>query len=164
MIGFYAAMRLGAIVVNTNPMYTEDEIRHSFADSGCETVILFSGAYQRLKRIQEATKVKNVIVADVSDYIPAPWQRLVRRRIRRNGLLADVPEGPGVYRFRNLVAAHPERNRPRSRLAPAIRQCSSTRAAPRVCPRPPCFRIVTWSTTSCSFGNGVAASTTAWKS
>ena len=37
---FFSALKVGAIVVNTNPTYTSRELEHQFADSGCETVVI----------------------------------------------------------------------------------------------------------------------------
>src|SRR5688500_17559574 len=36
IVAFFAAVRLGAIVVNTNPTYTGREIKHQMVDSGAE--------------------------------------------------------------------------------------------------------------------------------
>ena len=108
VIAFYGAMRVGAIVVNTNPTYTARELEHQFSDAGAETVILLSPFYARFKEIQADTPVRRVIVADVSDYVRAPFNALVDRNLRKDGLLAQVPEGEGVNRFRPLLNAHPE--------------------------------------------------------
>jgi len=107
VIGFYGAMKLGAIVVNTNPTYTARELEHQLGDAGAETVVLFSPLYARLREIQARTQVKRVIVADVSDYVAGPSKILVERNLRKHGQMVDVPEGEGVYRFRPLLDAHP---------------------------------------------------------
>jgi long-chain acyl-CoA synthetase len=38
VIAFYGTLKLGAIVVNTNPQYTPPEIQHQFADAGADAV------------------------------------------------------------------------------------------------------------------------------
>jgi long-chain acyl-CoA synthetase len=52
VIAFYAAMRLGAIVVNTIPTYTAPEIQHQLADSGAETIVLLNLFLPRLRTAQ----------------------------------------------------------------------------------------------------------------
>ena len=47
VIAFYGALKLGAIVVNTNPTYTAREIEHQFSDAGAETVVLLSAFYEQ---------------------------------------------------------------------------------------------------------------------
>ena len=108
VISFYGALKLGAIVVNTNPTYTAREIEHQFSDAGAETVVLLSAFYSKLKEVQARTQVKRAIIADVPDYVPAPFNALVKRKLHAEGLMVDVPEGSGVYAFRKLLDAHPE--------------------------------------------------------
>ena len=108
LIAFFGTLKLGAIVVNTNPTYTPREIQHQFADAGAETVVLLSAFYPRLKEIQAQTQIKHVIVADVPDYVPAPFNALVKSNVKKHGLMIDVPLGNGVYNFKMLLAQHPE--------------------------------------------------------
>jgi long-chain acyl-CoA synthetase len=108
VIAFFGTLRIGAIVVNTNPLYTAREIEHQFADAGVETVVLLSSGYERLKEAQAHTPVKRAIITDVADYVPKPLNALVERKLRKDGLMVDVPQGPGIYHFRPLIAAHPE--------------------------------------------------------
>ena len=108
LIAFFGTLKLGAIVVNTNPTYTAREIQHQFADAGAETVVLLSSFYPRLKEIQAQTQIKNVIVTDVPDYVPAPFNALVKSNVKKHGLMIDVPLGNGVYGLKALLAQHPE--------------------------------------------------------
>ncbi len=108
VIGFYGALKAGAIVVNTNPVYTSREIEHQFSDAGAETVVLLSGFYGKLKEIQARTQIKRVIIADVPEYVPAPFNVLVKSNVKKHGLMVDVPEGEGIYHFRKLLDQHPE--------------------------------------------------------
>ena len=41
VIGFFATVRLGAIVTQLNPMYVEREIEHILTDSGAETIVVY---------------------------------------------------------------------------------------------------------------------------
>ncbi len=108
VIAFYGALKLGAIVVNTNPTYTSREIEQQFADAGAETVVLLSSLYGKLQAVQARTAIKRVIIADVPDYVPMPWKALVKSSVRKQGQMVDVAEGEGIYSFRKLLDAHPE--------------------------------------------------------
>jgi long-chain acyl-CoA synthetase len=105
VIGFYGALRLGAIVVNTNPTYTAREIEWQLRDAGAETAFLYSPLYDRLRQVQARTQVKRVIVTDISDYVPQPFKALAIRNLREHGQMVDVPADEGVYRFRPLLDA-----------------------------------------------------------
>ena len=108
VIAFFGALKLGAVVVNTNPTYTAREMQQQFADAGAETVVLLSSAYARLREIQARTPVQRVLLTDVADYVSPPFAPLVRRTLRQQGLMVAVPPAEGLYRFRPLLEAHPE--------------------------------------------------------
>lgn len=103
LIVFYAVLRLGAIVVNTNPIYTPREMEHQFSDSGAETVVMLNSFYPKLQEIQAKTQVKRVIIAHINDFIRFPFNRLVQRTQVKEGQWVDVPEGNGVYHMASLI-------------------------------------------------------------
>jgi len=108
IIGFFGTIKLGAIAFNANPLHTARELELQFADAGVENVVLLSGHYAKLREVQARTAVKRVIVTDVTDYTPPIVRLAAARTLRHDGLQVNVPDGPGVYHFRPLLAAHPE--------------------------------------------------------
>ncbi|KGK90896.1 AMP-dependent synthetase [Desulfosporosinus sp. HMP52] len=58
---FFALLKLGAIVVQTNPMYVEREIAYQMNDAGATSIIVFEPLYPRVKNIIQNTSLKNVI-------------------------------------------------------------------------------------------------------
>jgi len=104
VIAFFAAARLGAIVVNTNPTYTARELKQQLNDSGAETIVLLNLFYPRLKEIKAETAVKNVVVAHIYDTLPFPFKQLVHSRQRREHDWVDVAGEPGVALFDHLLA------------------------------------------------------------
>jgi long-chain acyl-CoA synthetase len=107
VISFFGILKAGCVVVNTNPTYTSRELSHQLQDSGAETIVLLSGLYKRLQPIQSETKVRNVIITDVPDPLGFPFNRLVERQVRASGAMIDVSDGPGIYRFYNLLKTSP---------------------------------------------------------
>ena len=107
VIAFYGAMRIGAIPVNTNPMYVSREMREQFEDSGCETVVLLDQFYPRLREIHAATRVRRVIVVDVAESLPWYARLLVHLAQRRKGEQVRVPAETDTYFFRDLVRRYP---------------------------------------------------------
>ncbi len=82
-IAFYGALKAGAVVVPTNPIYTERELQHQLNDSGAATVVVLDLLYRRLQAVRAATAVKRVIVAGVQDYLPLPLALGYRVKQRR---------------------------------------------------------------------------------
>jgi long-chain acyl-CoA synthetase len=70
VIAYFAVPRIGAVIVNMNPMYVEREIEYQLNNSGAETVIALDLLYPRIKNVRSKVKLKNVIVTNVKDYLP----------------------------------------------------------------------------------------------
>ncbi len=103
VIAFFAALKVGAVVVNTNPIYTPREMEHQFQDSGAETIILLNSFYPKLQEIRAATAIKRVIVCRINDFVRTPLNRLVKRAQAKEGQWFDVPEGSGVTSLTSLL-------------------------------------------------------------
>ncbi|TYO96942.1 long-chain-fatty-acid--CoA ligase [Desulfallas thermosapovorans] len=62
VFAYYAAMSLGGIVVNTNPMYVEREIEHQVNDSGSKMIITLVDLYPRVKNVRDNTPLEKVLL------------------------------------------------------------------------------------------------------
>ncbi len=69
IIGYYAALRIGAIVVNVNPLYTERELEHQLNDSGSETIFCLDMLIANVRKVRETTPLKRVVITRVTDYM-----------------------------------------------------------------------------------------------
>jgi len=107
VIAFYGTLRIGAVPVNTNPMYVSREMKEQFEDSGCETVVLLDQFYPRLREIHAATRVRRVIVVDVAASLPWYARPLVHLAQRRKGEGVEVPAETDTYWFRDLLRRYP---------------------------------------------------------
>jgi long-chain acyl-CoA synthetase len=106
VIAFYAVLRLGAIAVNTNPLYVSREMAHQFADAGAETVVLLDQFYPRMQEAQGQTQVKRVIVTDVAETLTW-WARAVVHAVqRKHGERVTVRPQGDIFSFQALLAAH----------------------------------------------------------
>lgn len=70
-ICLYAILRIGAIVVNVNPLYTSDELVHQMNDSSTETIIVISNFAKTVQdSLSRIPSMKNVIVTELGDLFP----------------------------------------------------------------------------------------------
>jgi len=69
VIAYYAALSLGAIVVNLNPMYTAEELKAIAGTTGMTTLITFDMVLPAIRNLYKAVKIPRVIVTKVTDYI-----------------------------------------------------------------------------------------------
>jgi len=106
-ITFYALLRLGAVAVNTNPLYVSREMKEQFHDAGAETVVLLNAFFPRLREIQQATRIKRVIVVDVAETLSFPFRQIVRLVQKKHGEYVDVKAAPDIFFWPRLVKKHP---------------------------------------------------------
>jgi long-chain acyl-CoA synthetase len=68
-IAYYAALSLGAIIVNINPMYTPDELKLIAQSTGLTTLITFDMVLPNIRALAKAVSIPRVIVTKVTDFI-----------------------------------------------------------------------------------------------
>jgi len=71
MIAYYGALLLGGIVVNANPMYTADELKHIVATTEPKMLVTFSDVLPTIHKLCEDVEISQVIVTKVTDFIEA---------------------------------------------------------------------------------------------
>jgi len=69
VIAYYAAMHLGAIVVNLNPMYTTEELKALIGNTGVTTLFTFDMVLPNIRPLCEAVEIPRVIVTRPTDFV-----------------------------------------------------------------------------------------------
>ncbi|WP_347489802.1 long-chain fatty acid--CoA ligase [Desulfoscipio sp. XC116] len=67
VISFFGALKIGAVVVQNNPMYVERELEHQLNDSGSETLVCLADLYPKIKNIRSNVNLKNIITFNIDD-------------------------------------------------------------------------------------------------
>ncbi|MBF7083154.1 long-chain fatty acid--CoA ligase [Desulfallas sp. Bu1-1] len=62
VLSFMATLKLGAVVVQVNPMYVERELEHILNDSGAEIIIAYDAFYPLISKVRSVTPLKKVIL------------------------------------------------------------------------------------------------------
>ncbi len=108
LIAFYGALKAGAVVVPTNPLYTADELARQVNDSGASTVVTLSRFWATVERARKTMRAENIIVTSIKDYFP-PLTRLLftLAREKKDGHRVDLPADAGVRRWTDFMAAAP---------------------------------------------------------
>ncbi|QJD70755.1 AMP-binding protein [Marinobacterium sp. LSUCC0821] len=76
-IAIYGAMRAGLVIVNTNPLYTPQEMLYQFKDSGAKAIVVFSGMASKLESIIDQTDIEEVFLVRLGDFMPSLKGRLI---------------------------------------------------------------------------------------
>lgn len=72
VISYYGALMIGAIVVQTNPLYKERELEYQLKDSGANLIVCLDVLLPRVTNIRKNTELKHIIVTGIKDYLPFP--------------------------------------------------------------------------------------------
>lgn len=102
LIAYYAALTLGAIVVNMNPNYTREELSTIVETTGLSTLFTLKEASGPIQELRRKVPVERVVLTDRSDYKcdEAPKK-------------ADGADSGGFLRFADLLAGSADTRRPR---------------------------------------------------
>ncbi|WP_243718212.1 AMP-binding protein [Actinomadura sp. 7K534] len=107
VIAFFGVLRRGAIVVQHNPLYTEEEMLHQLADCGARVAVVLDRSYATVKAVQAKLPLEHIVVTSLIDYLPTSRKialrlPLVQMQRRRAAITADVPPDPRVVPFKEL--------------------------------------------------------------
>jgi long-chain acyl-CoA synthetase len=72
-VTLFAVLRLGAVVVNVNPLYTARELNHTLNDSGAEVIIVMETFAKTLEDAKGGTKLKHIVLTQIGDLLAEGW-------------------------------------------------------------------------------------------
>jgi len=99
----FGAVRAGLIVVNTNPLYTSEELRHQLTDSGASVIVILENFCGTLQKVIPQTSLRHVIVTAVGDLLGFPKKAIVNFVVR--SVRKQVPEWkiPGALSLNDVL-------------------------------------------------------------
>lgn len=77
-IAVFGVLKAGGVVVNTNPLYTPNEMVHQFKNSEAKVLIVIDMFADKLKEVIPQTGIQKVILASVADFLPHPQKEIVK--------------------------------------------------------------------------------------
>ncbi|OCT24952.1 long-chain-fatty-acid--CoA ligase FadD2 [Pseudomonas putida] len=102
-IAVFGAMRAGLIVVNTNPLYTEREMRHQFKDSGARALVYLNMFGQRVQTVLPDTGIEYLIEAKMGDLLPAAKGWLVNTVVDKLKKMVPAYRLPQAVSFKQVM-------------------------------------------------------------
>jgi long-chain acyl-CoA synthetase len=119
VIAYYGTLFLGGIVVQTNPLYTERELRHQLADSGAKVIVGLDLLFGRISAVRSDSVLEHVIVTGIKDYLPFPKNLIypfVQKR-QNPTVVVDISFNHEVHSFTELLK-HAEPVKPKVDITP----------------------------------------------
>ncbi len=76
VIAYCGTLQAGFTVVPCNPLYVEREMEYQLNNAGAEAIVTLSRFYPLVKKLEQKTGLKKIIVANIKDYFP-PFLRFL---------------------------------------------------------------------------------------
>jgi len=102
-VALYGTLRIGAIVVNVNPLYTPRELEHQLKDSGAEVIVILENFATTLEQVLARTPVKHVVLAALGDMLGFKGA-IVNFVVRRVKKMVPAFSLPSAQRFNDVLA------------------------------------------------------------
>lgn len=104
VITYWACLKLGAVVVMTNPLYMEKELVHHFNDSEARTLITINLLWKRISSLRDKLNLKRIYVTSIADCLGFPLNFLYTMKSRREYKLGPIPyDGQAVLPWKGLL-------------------------------------------------------------
>ncbi|MBN1535260.1 MAG: long-chain fatty acid--CoA ligase [Anaerolineales bacterium] len=112
VIAYFAILKIGGVVVATNPLYTATEIQRQVVDAGIEVMLVMSNFYHLVKQIQTKTKIRTFIVTNLKETLPPILSLLFTIAKEKEGGFR-VQIGAGDHWFQDLIKKYSPQDRPK---------------------------------------------------
>jgi long-chain acyl-CoA synthetase len=136
IVAFYAVERLGAIVVEHNPLYTPRELRHQFEDHRAKVVIAWDKVVESIQGFPEDVAVRTIVSVDITKAMPPVMRAMLKLPVKkaRTSREALTTRVSGTVPWEKLVANQPLRSdapRPQASDVALIQYTSGTTGTPK---------------------------------
>lgn len=102
-IAIFACLKAGFVIVNTNPLYTADEMLHQYKDSGAKAVIIVENFAYNLEKILSKTNIETVITTTIGDLLGMLKGGLVNFVVRNVKKMVPAYSLPGNISLKKIL-------------------------------------------------------------
>ncbi|WP_019179113.1 long-chain-fatty-acid--CoA ligase [Microbacterium yannicii] len=109
IVAFYAILRLGAVVIEHNPLYTPRELRKQFEDHGAKHAIVWSKVVRTIQEFPADLAVASMVSVDITRAMPLKTRLALRLPISkaREARSALTERVNGAVDWEDIVSAEP---------------------------------------------------------
>ena len=136
IIAFYAILRLGAIVVEHNPLYTGAELRHMFEDHGAKAAIVWDKISGHITGLPADIRPAHIYAVNLIKAMPALTRAALKLPVKKARESREKLEGaaPGTTSWAQLLKSppiDPDFKRPTAHDIALLQYTSGTTGLPK---------------------------------
>jgi len=124
VLAYYGTLKLGAVAVMFNPMYSPREIEHQLGDSGARVMLILDRFWPNVRKALDKARPEHLIVTHIKDYLKFPLNLLEPVKAKREGEHVDVEMDASRYGLKGMhelkdLMARASAERPQVEINPA---------------------------------------------
>ncbi|MFW1676714.1 AMP-binding protein [Pontibacter sp. JAM-7] len=105
-IVLFGALRAGLVVVNTNPLYTADEMLHQFKDSGAVALVILKSMAYQVEGIFSQTHLRHLVLTQVGDLHGFLKRTLINGAVKYLKHMQPAYDLPQAVELRDCLNRH----------------------------------------------------------
>jgi long-chain acyl-CoA synthetase len=102
-IAMFAVLKAGFVAVNTNPLYTPQEMAHQYKDSGAKALIILENFASNYQQIQNDVAIETVIVTRIGDMLGGIKGGIVNFVVKNIRKMVPDYELPNAIAFKGVL-------------------------------------------------------------
>ena len=108
-VTIFACLKAGLVIVNTNPLYTAEEMRHQYKDSGAKAIIILENFASNLENIIKDTDIETVILTTIGDMLGGLKGTITNFVIRKVKKMVPSYSLPGALSLKKILSENKEK-------------------------------------------------------
>ncbi|WDP87021.1 MAG: long-chain fatty acid--CoA ligase [Desulfobacter sp.] len=105
VVAYYATLRIGAVAVMNNPLYSNRELEYQFNDSGAKLLVTMDLLAERMVQLRKKTRIRVIIHTSMGDFLPLAKRLLFPLVAKKRGLSATLPLADNLFQFKEVLKA-----------------------------------------------------------
>ena len=108
-VTIFACLKAGLVIVNTNPLYTAEEMRHQYKDSGAKAIIILENFASNLENIIKDTDIETVILTTIGDMLGGLKGTITNFVVRKVKKMVPSYSLPGALSLKKILSENKEK-------------------------------------------------------
>ncbi|MBO6518214.1 MAG: AMP-binding protein [Bacteroidia bacterium] len=102
-VAIFACLQAGLVLVNTNPLYTAEEMRHQYKDSGVKAIVILENFACNLEKILPETEIETVITTTIGDMLGGLKGGITNFVVRKIKKMVPAYSLPTAKKFKDCL-------------------------------------------------------------
>jgi len=104
VVSYFSILKVGAVAVMCNPLYTDRELERQLTDAGAKILITLDLLGNRMIDLRPKTRIRHMVYTSIGDYLPFPKSVLFKLFGKQKKLAASVKPAANVLRWKQAVS------------------------------------------------------------